>query len=62
MAEKRRVLITGVSRFLGLRLAKRLENDDSIEHIVGVDLEEPPVEIKGLEFVRVDIRNPLIAR
>ncbi|HYI44978.1 MAG TPA: NAD-dependent epimerase/dehydratase family protein, partial [Actinomycetota bacterium] len=47
---------------LGLRLAKRLENDDSIEHIVGVDLEEPPVEIKGLEFVRVDIRNPLIAR
>jgi UDP-glucose 4-epimerase len=62
MAAKRRVLITGVSRFLGLRLAKRLENDDSIEQLVGVDLEEPPVPIKGMEFVRVDIRNPLVAR
>ena len=62
MATKRRVLITGVSRFLGLRLAKRLETDDSIEHVVGVDLEEPPVPIKGMEFIRVDIRNPLVAR
>ncbi len=62
MAGKRRVLITGVSRFLGLRLAKRMENDDSVEHLVGVDLEEPPIPIEGMEFVRVDIRNPLIAR
>ena len=60
--EKRRVLITGVSRFLGLRIAKRLEHDPSVETIVGVDLEEPPVPIDNLEFVRVDIRNPLIAR
>lgn len=59
---KRRVLITGVSRFLGLRLAKRLEGDDSIEHVVGVDLEEPRIPIEGMEFIRVDIRNPLIAR
>jgi UDP-glucose 4-epimerase len=58
----RRVLITGVSTFLGLRLAKRLEHDDSIEHVVGVDLNEPPVPIEGLEFIRVDIRNPLVAR
>lgn len=59
---KRRVLITGVSRFLGLRLAKLLETDDSIESLVGVDLEEPPVPIRGLEFVRADISSPLIAR
>ena len=58
----RRVLITGVSRFLGLRLAKRMEDDPEIENLVGVDLDEPPIEIKGLEFVRADIRNPLIAR
>ncbi len=58
----RRVLITGVSRFLGLRLAKRLEQDDEVELVVGVDLDEPPVPIKKLDFVRVDIRNPLIAR
>ncbi|MDQ3986565.1 MAG: NAD-dependent epimerase/dehydratase family protein [Actinomycetota bacterium] len=59
---KRRVLITGVAGFLGLRLAKRLEDDDSVESLVGVDLEEPPVEVKGLDFVRADIRSPLIAR
>jgi len=59
---KRRVLITGVSSFLGLRLAKRLESDDSIDHLVGVDLHEPPIPVEGMEFVRVDIRNPLIAR
>ena len=59
---KRRVLITGVSRFLGLRLAKRLEHDENVEQVVGVDLDEPPIPIDGLEFVRVDIRNPLIAR
>src|SRR5918999_3488003 len=59
---KRRVLITGVSTFLGLRLAKRLEHDESVEHVVGVDLREPPIPIEGMEFIRVDIRNPLIAR
>ncbi|MDQ3941328.1 MAG: NAD-dependent epimerase/dehydratase family protein [Actinomycetota bacterium] len=59
---RRRVLITGVSRFLGLRLAKRLEDDDSVEAVVGVDIDEPPVPLKKFEFVRVDIRNPLIAR
>ncbi|MGH2730961.1 MAG: NAD-dependent epimerase/dehydratase family protein, partial [Actinomycetota bacterium] len=64
MAEegKRRILITGVARFLGLRLAKLLEDHPAVEHLVGVDLDEPPVKIKGLEFVRADIRNPLIAR
>jgi UDP-glucose 4-epimerase len=59
---KRRVLITGVSTFLGLRLAKRLENDDSVEHLVGVDLHEPPIPVEGMEFIRVDIRNPLVSR
>ncbi len=59
---KRKVLITGVSGFLGLRLAKRLEDDEDTESIVGVDLGEPPVDVKGLDFVRADIRSPLIAR
>ena len=47
---------------MGLRLAKRLERDPLVEHLVGVDLDEPPIPIDGLEFVRADIRNPLIAR
>ena len=55
-------MITGVSRFLGLRLAKRLEHDDRVETLVGVDLDEPPLPIEGLDFVRTDIRNPIITR
>jgi len=57
---RRRILITGVSRFLGLRLAKRLEHEDV--DVVGVDLDEPVVPVENMEFVRCDIRNPLIAR
>lgn len=59
---RRRVLITGAARFLGLRLAKRLENDDDIDLVVGVDVDEPPVAIDNFEFVKADIRSPLIAR
>ncbi|MDQ3981363.1 MAG: NAD-dependent epimerase/dehydratase family protein [Actinomycetota bacterium] len=62
MSEDRRVLITGVSRFLGLRLAKRLEDEDGVAKVVGVDLQEPAVPIRGLEFIRADISSPLIAR
>ncbi|HYY44938.1 MAG TPA: NAD-dependent epimerase/dehydratase family protein [Actinomycetota bacterium] len=59
---KRKILITGVSRFLGLRVAQRLARSNEVELLVGVDLEEPPSDIEGLEFVRADIRSPLIAR
>ena len=63
MAEHgRKVLITGVSHLLGLRLAKRLEEDDTVESVIGVDLAEPVIPIKKLDFVRADIRSPLIAR
>ena len=58
----RRILITGVSGFLGLRLAKRLETAEGIDQLVGVDAHEPPVPIDGLEFIRADIESPLIAR
>jgi UDP-glucose 4-epimerase len=56
-----RVLITGISRHLAAKLAQRLERDREVE-IVGVDLEEPEVDLERTEFVRADIRNPLIAK
>jgi UDP-glucose 4-epimerase len=59
---KQRVLITGVSRFLGGRLAQRLEQDPEVGEIFGVDLDEPTVELSRTEFVRADIRNPLIVK
>ncbi|CAA9351510.1 MAG: UDP-glucose 4-epimerase [uncultured Frankineae bacterium] len=60
------VLVTGVSRYLGSRLAGRLAADRSIERIIGVDTVAPRGEQRQLlgrtEFVRADIRNPLIAK
>jgi UDP-glucose 4-epimerase len=58
----RRVLITGISRHLAAKLAQRLERDREVESIVGVDLEEPEVDLERTEFVRADISNPLIAK
>jgi UDP-glucose 4-epimerase len=60
------VLVTGVSRHLGSRVAARLAGDDSIGRVIGVDTVPPRGELLGslgrTEFVRADIRNPLIAK
>lgn len=60
------VLVTGVSRYLGSRLAAVLAADSSIRRIIGVDTVPPRKEQAAVlgrtEFVRVDIRNPLIAK
>jgi len=57
-----RILITGISRFLGGKLAQRLEKDPDVEYLVGVDLDEPEVDLDRTEFVRADIRNPLTVK
>jgi UDP-glucose 4-epimerase len=60
------VLLTGVSQFVGSRLAAQLAADPSIDRIIGVDTVAPsPADLDRLgrtEFVRADIRNPLITR
>ena len=60
------VLVTGVSRHLGGRLAARLAADPAIDRVIGVDTVPPPRELAAAlgrtEFVRADIRNPLIAK
>ncbi len=58
----RRVLVTGASRDLGGALARLLSADPSIETVVGVDTYPPRESIGRAEFVRADIRNPLIAK
>jgi UDP-glucose 4-epimerase len=58
----RRVLVTGVSRDLGGILARMLSDDPTIEAVVGVDTHAPRSDIGRAEFVRADIRNPLIAK
>ena len=60
------VLVTGVSRYLGCRLAGRLAADPRIDRVIGVDASPPTraeLDLLGrTEFVRADIRNPLIAK
>src|SRR2546430_355210 len=57
-----RVMIAGVSRHLGAKLAQRLERDPEVEYVAGVDLEEPELDLERTEFIRADVRNPLIAK
>ncbi|MDX8144593.1 NAD-dependent epimerase/dehydratase family protein [Lentzea sp. BCCO 10_0061] len=60
------VLVTGVSRFLGGHLAARFAANPDIERVLGVDTEPPPRDLLRrmgrAEFVRADIRNPLISK
>ena len=58
----RRVLVTGVSRPLGARVAAALAADSEIENVVGVDTVEPRSDLGRTQFVRADIRNPLISK
>ncbi|SFQ40954.1 UDP-glucose 4-epimerase [Amycolatopsis arida] len=60
------VLVTGVSGELGGRLLTRLGNNERIDRVIGVDTSAPGREVLRrmgrAEFVRADIRNPLIAK
>jgi UDP-glucose 4-epimerase len=55
-------MVTGVSRYLGGLLAAQLSDDPSIERVIGVDVEPPRTDVGRTEFVRADIRNPIIAK
>jgi UDP-glucose 4-epimerase len=60
------VLVTGVSRWLGGALAAELASDPRIDRVIGVDTVPPAPEVLRrlgrTEFVRADIRSPLIAK
>lgn len=60
------VLVTGANGYLGGCLAARLAEDSSIDRVIGVDSAAPSAELSRLmgraEFVRADIRNPLIGK
>jgi UDP-glucose 4-epimerase len=61
MAAKRVVLVTGVSRDLGARFARSLATDAAVE-VVGLDVIPPRHDLGSADFVRADIRSPVIAK
>lgn len=60
------VLVTGASRFLGGTLAARIAEHDTVRRVIAVDTVRATRGAfgpeGGVEFVRADIRNPLIAK
>ncbi len=56
------VLVTGVSRYLGGLFARALTQDPTVTRVIGVDVIPPPHDIGRAEFVRADIRNPMIGK
>ena len=56
------VLVTGVSRELGRRFATALSTRPDVDRVVGVDVVPPRGDIARMQFVRADIRNPVIAK
>jgi len=59
MTKEKVVLVTGVAGYWGSRVAARLVEKPGF-HVIGLDVEQPKEEIKGLDFIQADIRNPLL--
>ena len=58
----RRVLITGIASYLGTELARSLEDDPEVEHVVGLDTKRPRADLRRTELIEADIRDPDIAK
>ncbi|HET7304347.1 MAG TPA: NAD-dependent epimerase/dehydratase family protein [Segeticoccus sp.] len=56
------VFLTGVSRHLGGCVARALARDPGIDRVIGADLFPPPHDIGDAEFVRADIRSPVVGK
>ena len=56
------VLVTGVAGDLGRRYAAQLAEAPGVERVIGVDVLPPRGDLGRADFVRADIRNPVIAK
>src|SRR5438067_2630365 len=57
-----RVLVTGLGTFWGGRLAQALERDPNVDVIVGLDTQEPRVELERTEYVKADQSYSILNR
>ena len=54
-------VVTGVSRYLGGKVADLLVQQPGVDRVIGIDVVPPPAPLAA-EFVRADIRNPVLGR
>ena len=58
----RTVLVTGVSRLVGGLTAQTLAGVPDVDRVIAVDSVAPARPLGGAQFVRADIRNPIIGK
>lgn len=56
------MLVTGASRHLGAAMARQLSREPGIDRVIGIDVVPPRHDIGSAEFVRADIRNPVVGK
>lgn len=56
------ILVTGVSRYVGARTARDLAACPGVDRVLGVDAVAPEFGLGDAEFVRADVRNPILGR
>ena len=58
----RTILVTGAARHLGARMCRVLSHEMSVDRVIGVDVVPPRSDLGRAEFIRADIRNPVIGK
>lgn len=58
----RRILVTGLGTYWGGRMAQRLEREDDVDVVVGVDTRDPVLPLEKTEFVRADSSYSILHR
>jgi UDP-glucose 4-epimerase len=56
------VAVTGAGGYLGRLLVERLGTVPDVSRIVGIDIVEPVVSSRNVEFYRMDVRSPQLAQ
>jgi len=56
----KRIFITGVSGYIGMKIARALADHRRVEKIVGIDIRPPAENLEGLLFVNKDVRAPML--
>ena len=54
-------VVTGVSRYFGGKVADLLVGQPGVDRVIGVDVVPPPTPLES-EFIRADIRSPVLGR